>query len=156
MVRTEGQDAGEQKVLDDIAGYGWHCVNILAERDLPPYAFTIGLFHSYGHPELIVFGLPGKVAHAILHIAAEAARDGKPLNLEEPTGELVEGYPAVFVPVPKSAYFENVGFARWFYEGDGFSLYQIVWPSRTGLFPWHPDATKSFRAMQPVLGIQTA
>jgi hypothetical protein len=51
MVRTTGEDHSERKVIDNIAAYGWHCMNILADGDYPGYAFTVGVFHSYKHPE---------------------------------------------------------------------------------------------------------
>jgi len=152
MVRTEGEDADEQKVIDDIARVGWHCVGILAEDDLPPYAFTVGLQHSFGHPELIIFGMRLETAHEVLHIVVEALRSGTPIDLTRPTDELLEGYPCVFVPVPKQEYREHMGYCRWYYRGDDFGLQQIVWPNREGQFPWHPAASEAFRAHQPVLG----
>jgi hypothetical protein len=152
MPRTSATDAGEQKLLDDVRKFGWHCMNVLEDAENEPFTYTIGLFHTYGHPELLIYGLPREVAHAVLNIAADAAASGKPLNLNEPTEELLEGYPCVFVPVPLSEYAEHVGFARWYYEGDDFPVQQIVWPSKAGLFPWHPEASLAFRAKQPVLG----
>jgi hypothetical protein len=151
MVRTVGEDKSEQKVIDDIASYGWHCVNIMEDGDLPPYSFTIGLFHSYGHPELVIFGLRAEIAHQILVIAADAARDGRSIDLSQPTDELFKNYTCCFVQVPVTEYQDHVGYCRWYYQSDNFPLYQIVWPSRTGLFPWHPDATAEFRAIQPVI-----
>jgi hypothetical protein len=152
MVRTVGDDAPEQKVIDDIATYGWHCVGIHAEGDESPFAFTVGLFQTFGHPEFIIFGLASKVAHQILGLAVNAIRSGAPLDLSLPTDQLLEGYPCCFVRVPESQYHEHVGFAVWYYRGDSFPLYQIVFPSRDGHFPWHPEATASFRDFQPVLG----
>lgn len=152
MVRTVGKDVPEQKVIDDIANFGWHCVSILAEGDEGPYSFTVGLFHTLKHPELVIFGLPSKVAHQILTIAGNAAKAGRPLDMKASTDELLEGFACCFVEVPKAAYYEHVGFARWYYQSDDFPLYQIVWPSRHGHFPWHADATPAFRATQPVLG----
>ena len=151
MIRIAGEDESEQKVIDDIAAYGWHCVNILAEGDLLPYSFTVGLFHSYGHPELIIFGLRSEVAHQILAIAADAAKSGAPLDLSQPTDELINSYSCCFAQVPLTEYRDHVGYCRWFYQGNEFPLYQIVWPSRAGLFPWHPDATPEFRSIQPVI-----
>ncbi|MET0377655.1 MAG: DUF4262 domain-containing protein, partial [Spongiibacteraceae bacterium] len=40
---------------------------------------------------------------------------------------------------------------RWYYQGNDFPLHQIVWPSQTGLFPWHPEASAAFRKAQPVI-----
>jgi len=151
MVRSVAEDKSEQKVLDDIAEFGWHCVNVLAEGEQPEYSFTVGLFHSYGHPELIIFGLAPKIAHQILCIVADAAKAGNPLDLAQPTDALVNDYLCCFAQVPTSQYHEHVGFCRWYYLGNGFPLYQIVWPSRGGLFPWHPQASPEFRAAQPVI-----
>jgi hypothetical protein len=64
----------------------------------------VGLFHSYQQPELIVFWLPANVAHQILHIAAEAIKNGKPVDLSRRSEELLEGYLCCFVEVPVGQY----------------------------------------------------
>jgi hypothetical protein len=46
MVRKIGEDISEQKVIDNIAEYGGHRVNILAAWDLPRFAFAVGNFQS--------------------------------------------------------------------------------------------------------------
>ena len=155
MVRTAGDDPSEQKVIDDIAKFGWHCVNIMAEGNEVEYAFTIGLFHTYQHPELVIFGLSSEIAHQILSIAVQAIRDNAPLDLSAPTEILLEGYTCCFVEVPASHYYDYVGFCRWFYEGNNFPLYQIVWPSRAGQYPWHPKVSVEFKQAQPVIGLAT-
>jgi hypothetical protein len=53
MVRSASEDRGERKVIADIAKFGWHCVHIHGEGELVEYAFTVGLFQTYKHPELI-------------------------------------------------------------------------------------------------------
>jgi hypothetical protein len=151
MAHVIGRDKSEQKVIDDIAKYGWHCVHIMADGEHVVYSFTVGLFHSFVHPELIIFGLPYQLAHQILDIAANAAKSGTPLDLSQPTDALLENYACCFVEVPKSQYSEHVGVCHWYYKGDTFPLYQIVWPSKDGLFPWHPQASAAFRAAQPVI-----
>jgi hypothetical protein len=152
MVRSAGEDRGERKVIADIAKFGWHCVHIHGEGELVEYTFTVGLFQTYKHPELMIFGIPSKVSHQILTIAADAAKSGEPLELTQPTKALLEGYPCCFAEVPKTEYREYVGFAGWYYEGDGFPLYQIVWPARSGQFPWDRLASTEFRRAQPVIG----
>lgn len=148
-----GEDVPEQKLIADIGQYGWHCMNVLAEGDEGPFSFTIGLFQTYGYPELIIFGLRSELAHRILAIAAGAIQAGRPIDLSRPSDELVEGPPCCFVEVPKSQYEQHLGFARWYYRGDEFPTWQIVYPSRfDGRFPWHPEASESFKALQPVLG----
>lgn len=152
VVRTAAEDPGEQKVLDDVAKYGWHCVNILPEAHEGPYSFTVGLFQTYQYPELLIYGLNREIAHKVLSNAVEGLPHGRRLDLSAATDELLVGYSCCFVEVPTSKYFEHVGFARWYYRGNGFPLYQIVWPSRDGHFPWHPKASEEFKQCQPVLG----
>ena len=153
MVRRTASDTQEKKVLVDIDAYGWHCVNILAEEGLPGFSFSVGNYHSTKHPEFIIFGLRPDVAHQILTLAIAGLKDGTIVDLSAPTDELLNGNSCLFVKVPEAHYREHVGFGRWYYEGNSFPLYQIVWPSREGNFPWHAGAREAFRAAQPVLGL---
>jgi hypothetical protein len=152
MVQAIGEDASEQKVIDNIAAHGWHCIHVMADGDLAAFTYTIGLFHSFAHPELILFGVPARPAQRILAIAADAARAGTPLDLAQPSDALLQGYTCCFAQVPTSEYHEHVGYARWYYEGNDFPLVQVVWPSKSGLFPWDPRAPDEFRSAQPVIG----
>jgi len=64
MPRTTATDSGEQKLLDDVAKFGWHCMKVFGDNDHEPFTYTIGLFASCGYPELLIYGLPGEVAHS--------------------------------------------------------------------------------------------
>jgi hypothetical protein len=56
----EGISAPDAKVLSDIERVGWHVMKVFARPNEkgPEWAFSIGLFHTYQHPEIIIFGLP--------------------------------------------------------------------------------------------------
>jgi hypothetical protein len=41
--------------------------------------------------------------------------------------------------------------ASWLYKGQPFRVYQIIWPTTTGVFPWEPGASDWFIARQPLL-----
>lgn len=145
----------ERKLVQNVAKYGWQCTSVEpTEDDSDPirFSYTIGLHSSYGQPEFIIFGLPRKVAHDILSIVAEAAGSNRPIDVTKPSSKLVNNYDCVFVPVGKEYYDEYLGSAIWWEQGDEFPAYQIVWPSKTGLYPWHPDVHEDFIKIQPVLG----
>ena len=153
MARSEASIKFEQLVLSNIEKHGWHCTSVAGDGETPSFAYSVGLFKTYGHPELIIFGLPSKLSHAVLSTCARAAAAGQPLNIEQPTDELLENYSCVFIKVPEAAYSEYVLSTTRLYQGTNFPLYQVVWPSvGAGVFPWHPDAEASFVAEQPVLG----
>jgi Domain of unknown function (DUF4262) len=49
-------DSVGSKILLDIKDHGWHRMGVYGEEDRPSWVYTIGLNHTYGHPEIVVFG----------------------------------------------------------------------------------------------------
>ena len=96
--------------------------------------------------------LPRAMAHQILDVALDAARSGAITDFTATTDALLEGHQCAFVRVPVEQYRNYVGYARWYYQGDDFMLYQIVWPSRDGHFPWQAQASAQYVESQPLLG----
>lgn len=154
MVKRIATDRAEQKVLDDIAQSGWHVVNVLEGEGHAPHAFSIGLYKTYGHPEVLVIGLAAELMHSVINIIGNDAKSGKANPIGAPYSGLLEGFDCVLLPVPEEAYREYVGFARWYYEGNDFPLVQCVWPTTQGIFPWEENAPSGFISWQPVLSRQ--
>lgn len=50
-------DDNDQKLLDDVQGHGWHVIGVEADNEGPAFAYSIGLYQTFGHPEVVVFGL---------------------------------------------------------------------------------------------------
>ncbi|MCC8363235.1 DUF4262 domain-containing protein [Lysobacter sp. A6] len=146
----------ERKLLRNVDQFGWQCTSVYEPEDSdseePPFSYSVGLHQSYQQPEFIIFGLDAKVAHAIIATCANKFADGSGIDLDQPSYDLIEDLPCVFVRVPRDRYNEYVYSALWFYAEKEFPLYQIVWPDADGLFPWHADASAGFRQWQPVLG----
>lgn len=151
MTRAETIEQLRQNVIDNIKTYGWHCTHVFADSEQPGFTYTVGLYETYGHPEMIIFGLPHSITHSILIDIADAAKSGRPFDLTKPTDALIVDYPCCFAEVSPDRYAEHATAALWYYKDRQFPAYQIIWPSRDGLFPWHQKATKEFRAVQPIL-----
>ncbi len=152
MTRPTPSTDYEQLVFDNIREHGWHCTSVGSGDGHPAFSYSIGLFQTYGHPEIVIFGLTSELANSVMWIVARAAERGAPLNLSKPCTGLLEDFSCHFVEVPKAAYENYVFSARWYYQGDEFPLYQIVWPNLDGLFPWSSGADATFLTMQPILG----
>ncbi len=150
--RTDDLPPPDAKLFDDIAQYGVHIVHVPEDDADPSFSFTVGLWHSFEQPEIVVFGLPEPVAHELLNaIADEVAEDRKFLPDSRHDGVLV-GYPVRFVAVPKQRYDDYLGSAVWAYEGDEFPCVQLVWPDKQGRWPWESGVRAGFAESQPVLG----
>jgi hypothetical protein len=145
-------EASRQKVVDDVAEHGWMCVHLRAEGHEGPYSYTVGLFRTYSHPELAVFGLSGEVAHQVLNNAVALIQQGHALDPSQPVSGLVEDCSCLLASVPVMELQRYFGICRSYYEGDRFAMLQIIWPTRQGQFPWDASSTAGFRAMQPIVG----
>ncbi len=154
--RTDDLPPPDRKLLDDVDEYGVHIVHVPENGDGPGFSFTVGLWHNFEQPEVIVFGLPEAVAHDLLNALADAADEGQKFLAEQKHEGLLIDYPVRFVGVPKASYHDFLGSAMWAYEGDDFGCVQLVWPDKQGRWPWDPDARDRFAEKQPVLGRRTA
>lgn len=153
MPRTIASNDYERDLLANIAKSGWQSTRVVGDEGETVFAYTIGLFHSFGFPELIVFGMPAKTAHGIFDTAARAAASGNPIPLNVPCDKFSDSYKCEFRRVPPYRYDEFVLSARWFYQHEDFPLYQVVWPSVEGYMPWHPKADLTFQESQPIIGV---
>jgi Domain of unknown function (DUF4262) len=86
-----GSDLGERKILADINEFGWSAVNGVEDDGHPPWTFTIGLYETWSHPELIVIGRSRATAHNILTTLVDKIEDGRPPELTHPGPYLLLG-----------------------------------------------------------------
>src|SRR5271154_4446984 len=146
------KDEPERIVLSNIREFGWHVVNVIEDDGHPPRTFSIGLYETWGFPELIVIGRSRSTAHEMLKSLASQIEDGCTPDLRDPEPYLLLGMRSHFVEVNTRYYSDYVGFALWYYRKRHFPLYQIVWPGNDSLYPWDEKAAKPFKEWQPVLG----
>ena len=146
-------DDNDRKLLSDVETVGWHVVKIMGDESGPAYCFSVGLYYTFGHPEILIMGLSHPVAHEFINLAATQIASGKVFQASERTDDLAEGFPCTFIPVPVAHYEEYLGYAIWFYRKvkQPFPTLQLVWPDKQGRFPWERDYDKKFDKMQRLL-----
>jgi len=141
----------DNKVLQDIATHGWHVVMIEATDYLPGFAYTVGLWKNYQHPELISFGLSVKTLHSILNIGGDIAKSGQQFSINKSYDEFFESSPTQILKVDKRNIADYFGYAIWFYNQEAFPALQLVWTDRNNKFPWDSGYEKEFEHKQPLL-----
>lgn len=147
--RCEGAD--DAKVLADVEEYGWHVVMILERDQSPGWAFSIGLYKTFGHPEIIVFGLDLDLMHYIINAIGDAIKEGGKFEIDGRYDDLVETYACTFKPVERVWYDGLLGYANWFYDGTDYPVLQCVWPDRNHRYPWESDFNPDWVYAQPLL-----
>jgi hypothetical protein len=146
------EDEYERLIRDNVREFGWHVALIPGDEEGPGFAYTIGLHQAFGKPEVIVFGIPQEVMHAIVNHAGEEFKAGRSIPLDRPLDGYLEGYPVVFKRVKKAHYKEYFGYGLWFYSGPKFTAIQCCWPDKKGRFPWDKGFEKKWLKAQPLLG----
>ena len=149
----EQWDAGDEKVVADVERHGWAVLGIHAEDSVPGWAFTAGLWHTFGSPEVAMFGLHVEDMQQWLNVIGEQMRAGQPMRPEELRHGVLTDFPVAFRPAHQSWYRDLFGYALWFAQRPPLPFVQAVWPDREGRFPWDPECGQRCRFDQPQLWV---
>jgi hypothetical protein len=144
----------DQKVIDAVRDVGWFCLSVGGDEHTPCFSYTIGLWESYGTPELIIFGLPPNVVRGMFHNAIEEIRGGKVEFDRARWNTLLDGYSCESRPFHLAHHEGHLNFANWYrgYRGEEgpVEAYQIFWPGvHDRLLPWEDGSHESVGAAQP-------
>lgn len=143
--------AAERQIFADIAEHGVHIVHVPASDGAPEYAYTLGLWHTYQHPEVLVLGLAPEVASDLLEGLTDEIDAGRAFAAGAKCEGLVAHYPVWFGVVTAAQVQQWLPRVGWIYDGAEVACVQLVYPDKQGRWPWQDDVRDGFRALQPVL-----
>lgn len=141
-----------------IEDYGYSVVGVAAEGALPGWFYTVGLWGTCAHPELLCIGLPAMSGAKVLQHLADEVMSGRRLTPRSTdTGVFAQNRHA-YVPVgrlwrERSDWFNLGRLVRFEVEGTDRwpHTLQVVWPDRLGRFPGDGDTEPGFQMVQPLL-----
>lgn len=145
------EDDRDRKLLADVQGHGWHVLGIKADDGGPNFAYSIGLYQTFNHPELIVFGLDFGIMHSMINNVGELVRAGQRFGDFDDSGDVLQNYKVMFRVVEQRHYQEHFGYALWFYHPYPFPALQCVWPDSQHRYPWHECFNPNLVSRQPLL-----
>lgn len=149
----EPENDFDASVLRGIQDHGWYVLKVPEDAEGPGFAFTVGLWANYQHPELIMVGLSLDLMHPLLNLAGGEVRDGRQrFEAGQLSSELIKGHLCTFVEVAPESYRDYLGYALWLYRHESFPVLQCAWPDQQGSFPWQSQFPEALRARQPILG----
>ena len=151
MTHEQHDKEAEKRIIDTVAKHGWQISMIESDGYNPSFAYTIGLVKTFGHPELIVFGLDTRLMDELLNIAGDLIKNGQNIQLNKDYNNFLENYNCQFIGVHKDYYSDYLGYCTWFNNGINFDVYQLVWPNKKGNFPWNKGDDERFDFRQPLL-----
>lgn len=142
------------RTVDQVHEHGWSVVMVPADDEGPGFAYTIGLWHTHGVPELAMFGLDIQTMHILLNTLGHQAAAGAVLENGRTCHDVIEGRPVVLKAADLRWYREFFGRAISFYRRPPFPVLQVVWPDAKGRFLWQPGADEHYLQSQPQLWLK--
>ena len=123
-------------IVENIKKHGWHFQFVFDENgENEDFAYSIGFEESFGHPEIMIFGLPRETMHAILSDLADEIRSGKKIvPNERRSGVLSGNFEVMFKPIRKEFLLEYAGRATDYYK-DKIRVYVMFWPDKNNILP---------------------
>jgi hypothetical protein len=149
--RIAPEEVRDRKLISDVEDYGWHVAMIAEDDEGPGFAFSIGLYKNFEHPEIMILGLGIETMHGMINLIGEEVRQGRRFGVGESVLGIIEAFDVQFREVARDHYAEYLGSTSWFYKGKDYPVLQCVWPDKRNRFPWDHDFPDSLRARQPLL-----
>jgi hypothetical protein len=140
----------EAQIRRDVEQHGCHVAIVPQGQGGTLCAFTIGLWRTHRHPEVVVFGMARATAEELLDLVQDEVETGRVFAAGARDADLLHGYPLEFRAVEQTrvAMFEP---AVEFHGGADFPMLQAFWPDRRGRFPWDEGVQEHCRRSQPQL-----
>jgi hypothetical protein len=145
----------EKQILSDVAEHGFHVALLNSDGYSPSFAYTIGLYKTYGYPELVCFGLHLDLLHSMLWEGKRLLDKQPELDLTAGYADFLEGFDVRFLRVNEDRYSDYLGYAKWFYDGGNFPVLQLVWPDKQAQYPWDDAFNPNWKFKQPLLDRNT-
>jgi hypothetical protein len=149
--KTDHNCRDNSTTLSDIEKYGLSVILIEATEYLPAFAYSIGLWKKFKHPEVISFGLTIKTLHVLINDVAELVKSGQTIEIGKNYDDFFENNRTEFVNVDPINIPDYFGYAIDFYKTKDFPALQLIWTDRNNHFPWDKEYEEDFKYRQPLL-----
>lgn len=144
-----------EKILNgtkiNIQKYGLQVIMVTSTSFLPSFAYSIGLWESYSHAEIICVGLSTQTGNQIINDVAEIIKSGETIKVGTIYTEIFNNSRATFLNVDTRNVKDYLGAALNYYKNDHFDALQLIWTDRNDKFPWEEDFEDEFLFKQPLL-----
>ena len=139
----------------NIEKFGLQVIMVNATDYSPSFAYSIGLYHTYKHPEIICFGLPNDLGHGIINDVAGLIKNGEKIKPSKNYDNIFKSSRAEFLEVNERNIDDYFGAALNFYQTTKFPALQLIWTDRNDKFPWEENFEEKFLHDQPLLDRNT-
>lgn len=126
-----------KRVKKNIKDDGFHITGVFGSQTSSPFAYTIGLEQSYGHPELLITGIDPQIGQWFIRRLVERINIGESLSTDSPHKGLTK-FPLHLreVDTERASRDHMLGAENYYGGPSEFRALQIVYPDPKGRYPW--------------------
>lgn len=128
-----------QNVIHNSNAY-CHVVGVVPDADqprVPSFSYSVGLEYNLKFPEIICFGIPPKIAAALINDVADRVVAGGEVPLDSAIADLAANdYHMMLKCCHPQAKEQYTPLATWFYGHQEYGLVQLVWQDERYCWPW--------------------
>jgi len=140
-----------EKFSEDIDKFGFTVLMLEATDYLPSFAYTVGLWKNFKHPEVISFGLSVQNLQTLLNTVCELVKEGKIMEQNKTYEDFFDSGKTEFIKVDERNIQDYFGMTIDFYNSRDFQAIQLVWTDRNNKFPWETNFEENLKYRQPLL-----
>jgi hypothetical protein len=142
-----------ERARADVQKFGWHLVEVYDDEGSNGFLYTIGLWKTYRHPEIIAFSPTAEptVFAEVFAALGKRIAAGERFEAGQTYPKLIGAFGGTFRAVEKRWYPDYLGLGEDFYDNLDFPAEELIWPDKAGRFPWEPDFNRRIRDLQPLL-----
>ncbi len=140
-----------QWILAQVGSAGWAVPGVPGDGSTPPWAYSIGLWASYGHPDIAVFGRPLTHLAVIAKTLCKRVADEDFLSAGAEIDDVCRSRLAMRDIHP------SWRLTTLFHASDQFHgyirppMFQVAWADRDGNLPWERRFEPALANAQPML-----
>lgn len=115
--------AAQQWILGNIREHKCHIATVEGTAERPSYAYSVGLWHHFGYPEIIAFGPPQQTCEQLIDDIQTLVKVGQPPPVQQQFGQSEAHYPVELQPIEDDQWISDfLQLADWFYAHDPFPV----------------------------------
>jgi hypothetical protein len=113
-----------EKLNYNVKTYGLQVQHVFGDESGPNFSYSIGLFETYKHPEILIIGLSQSLCQIVINNMAEDIKNGKQYLPLKFYTDILDDFDCYIVQVDQSNNGEYVVQAEQYYGNSDFELVQ--------------------------------
>lgn len=133
-----------------VAEHGWAVVPVL---DSPTYAYSVGLFSNFGHPEIVIRGFHPTLMQQLINDMGDAIRAGEHFEPGRLYPQIIQGFSCPVVEVTRSWRAHSMLACANFHGTLDFPAVQLLLPDAAGSFPTDEACDPEYKRVQQLMNV---